>query len=202
MKCHRWEHELCPAHTWAGTHLLHLPVAWPKKDWIPSALSKISHTMGKYFQQRQQCILIIWTVYTCFFRSLHWCLLSAYECASVKMLMSQVAQWVPAMQEMQHTWVRSLGWEDPLEEGLAIILVFLPGESHGQRSLVVYSPWGWKESDTTERLSTHTHRILMSQKVYSPNHTQEQNKNHMDLSAYRERGMPSSGLLISTDAYC
>ena len=30
--------------------------------------------------------------------------------------------------------------------------VFLPGESHGQRSLVVYSPWGCKESDMTERL--------------------------------------------------
>ena len=30
--------------------------------------------------------------------------------------------------------------------------VFLPGESHGQRSLVGYSPWGCKESDTTERL--------------------------------------------------
>ena len=33
------------------------------------------------------------------------------------------------------------------------ILVFLPGESHGQRSLVGYSPWGHKELDTTE----HTH---------------------------------------------
>ena len=30
--------------------------------------------------------------------------------------------------------------------------VFLPGESHGWRSLVGYSPWGLKESDTTERL--------------------------------------------------
>ena len=28
--------------------------------------------------------------------------------------------------------------------------VFLPGKSHGQRSLVVYSPWGHKESDMTE----------------------------------------------------
>ena len=28
--------------------------------------------------------------------------------------------------------------------------VFLPGESHGQRSLAGYSPWGCKESDTTE----------------------------------------------------
>ena len=33
--------------------------------------------------------------------------------------------------------------------------VFLPGESHGQRSLAGYSPRGCKESDTTERL-THT----------------------------------------------
>ena len=29
--------------------------------------------------------------------------------------------------------------------------VFLPGEPQGQRSLVGYSPWGHKESDTTER---------------------------------------------------
>ena len=34
--------------------------------------------------------------------------------------------------------------------------VFLPGESHGQKSLMGYSPWGHKESDTTEHLSTHT----------------------------------------------
>ena len=32
-------------------------------------------------------------------------------------------------------------------------LVFLPGEFHGQRSLVGYSPWGWKESDMTEWLT-------------------------------------------------
>ena len=31
--------------------------------------------------------------------------------------------------------------------------VFLPGESHGQRNLAGYSPWGRKESDTTEQLS-------------------------------------------------
>ena len=35
--------------------------------------------------------------------------------------------------------------------------VFLPRESHGQRSLMGSSPWGHKESDTTERLNTHTH---------------------------------------------
>ena len=31
--------------------------------------------------------------------------------------------------------------------------VFLPGKSHGQRSLAGYSPWGQKESDTTDKLS-------------------------------------------------
>ncbi|KAB0384662.1 hypothetical protein FD755_006579 [Muntiacus reevesi] len=33
--------------------------------------------------------------------------------------------------------------------------VLLPGKSHGQRSLVGYSPWGHKESDMTERLHFH-----------------------------------------------
>ena len=33
--------------------------------------------------------------------------------------------------------------------------LFLPGNSHGQRRLAVYSPWGCKESDTIESQSTH-----------------------------------------------
>ena len=35
--------------------------------------------------------------------------------------------------------------------------VFLPGKYHGRRSLVGYSPWGRRESDTTERLHFHFH---------------------------------------------
>ena len=54
---------------------------------------------------------------------------------------------------MQEIWVRSLGLEDPLEKEMATHSVFLPGESHGQRSLVGCSPWGRKESGTTERLT-------------------------------------------------
>ena len=46
--------------------------------------------------------------------------------------------------------VQSLGWEHPLEEGIATDSVFLPRESHGERSLAGYSPWGYKELDTTE----------------------------------------------------
>ena len=53
---------------------------------------------------------------------------------------------------MQETQVQSLGWEDPLEKEMATHAVLLPGKSHGLRSLVGYSSWGRKESDTTERL--------------------------------------------------
>ena len=53
------------------------------------------------------------------------------------------------MQEMQETWVQSLSWDDPLEDEMATP-VFLPGESHGQRSLAGYSPYSCKELDMTE----------------------------------------------------
>ena len=41
-----------------------------------------------------------------------------------------------------------------LERSLGGGILFLPGVYHGQRSLLGFSPWGRKESDTTERLST------------------------------------------------
>ena len=37
---------------------------------------------------------------------------------------------------------------------------FLPGKFHGQRSLVGYSPWGHKESDTTEQLNIHESIVI------------------------------------------
>ena len=54
------------------------------------------------------------------------------------------------MQEMEETRVQSLGWEDPWSRKWQPTPVFLPGDSHVQRSLAGYSPWGRKESDTTE----------------------------------------------------
>ena len=47
----------------------------------------------------------------------------------------------------------NMGREDPMEKGMAPTPVFLPGQFHGQRSLVGYSPWGRRESDTTEQLT-------------------------------------------------
>ena len=52
---------------------------------------------------------------------------------------------------MLATHVPSLGQEDRLEgRAQHPTPVFLPGESHGRKSLVGYSPWGRKESDRTE----------------------------------------------------
>ena len=60
--------------------------------------------------------------------------------------MLQVVKNPPAVWE---TWVQSLGWEDPLEKGkgthFSILAWRIPW--------TIYSPWGRKESNTTERLS-------------------------------------------------
>ena len=49
-------------------------------------------------------------------------------------------------------WVKKIPWRRVWQPRS----VSLPGESHGQRSLAGYSPWGRKESDTTEA-TQHTH---------------------------------------------
>ena len=69
-----------------------------------------------------------------------------------------MAQMVKNLPAMRKTWVRFLGWEDPLEEGMATHSSVLAWSPHGQRSLAGYSPWGHKKSDTTERLSTENGR--------------------------------------------
>ena len=51
---------------------------------------------------------------------------------------------------MQETWVQFLGWEDPLEKGMATHSSIFAWTIHGQKSLAGYSPWGSKELDTTE----------------------------------------------------
>ena len=53
---------------------------------------------------------------------------------------SLVAQRLKRLPPMWGTWVRSLGQEDPLEKEMEPTPVFLPGESHGRRSLADYSP--------------------------------------------------------------
>ena len=49
------------------------------------------------------------------------------------------------------SWVRKVPWRSKWQSTPALLL----GKSHGRRSLIGYSPWGRKESDTTERLHFH-----------------------------------------------
>ena len=62
---------------------------------------------------------------------------------------SLVAQQVEGGQPGFDTWVGKIPWRRAWQP----TLVFLPGKSHGQRSLAGYNLWGHKESDMTERLS-------------------------------------------------
>ena len=68
---------------------------------------------------------------------------------------SLVAQLVKNPPAMRETWVQPLGWEDSLEKGMATTPEFWPGEFQG-----LYSPWGQKESDMTERLSLWIHGLI------------------------------------------
>ena len=69
---------------------------------------------------------------------------------SMKVKASLVAQVVNNPPAMQETLVQFLGWEDTLEKEMATHTSVPAGESHGQRRLAGYSPWGLKGSDTTE----------------------------------------------------
>jgi len=109
-----------------------------------------------------------------------------------------VAQLLDNLPAMPETQVRSLRQEVPLEEEMAThssILpgespwteepgglqsmgldmterlthaVFLPGKSHGQRSLAGYSPWGRKESDMTEHVSTEQMQTIIIRNMGLP----------------------------------
>ena len=77
---------------------------------------------------------------------------------------SLVAPMVKNLPSMQKTWVQSLGWEDSLEEAWQCIPAFLPRESPWKEEPGGFNPWGRKELDTTERLST-AHSMYLSQEV-------------------------------------
>ena len=75
-----------------------------------------------------------------------------------------------------HLWSREIPWRRKWQR----TAVFLPGESHGQRSLAGYSPWGCKESDMTEHTVTYCGRegflgmmILVNAGLGFPNEREE-----------------------------
>ena len=78
---------------------------------------------------------------------------------------SLVAQMVKNLPAVQETQFSSLGWEDFMEKKMQPSPIFLPGEFHGQRSLVDCNPWSCRESDTTGR-HIHTQALESCSTVY------------------------------------
>ena len=72
----------------------------------------------------------------------------------VQWWVSLVAQTEKNLPVVQETQLCSLDWEDPRRMEWQPTLVFLPGESHGQRSLAGYGPEGYQEADITGHAST------------------------------------------------
>jgi len=97
--------------------------------------SKMKHTDGEIYHLAwlEESVLWKWLYYPKQFTD--------------SMLVAQTVNSLPAIQESQvQSWVGKIPWR---REWLPTP-VFLPGEFHGQKSLVGYCPWGCKESDTTD----------------------------------------------------
>ena len=76
-------------------------------------------------------------------------ILGIFKCTVQWHQASLVVQVVKNLPTMQKTWVGKIPWGRKWQP----TPVFLPEEFHGQRRLRGYSPWGYKESDTTEWLT-------------------------------------------------
>ena len=90
----------------------------------------------------------------------HMCLVSKYSPPThnfcIPLLEAQTVKNLPAMWETQ---VGSLGWEDPLEKGLATHSSILAWRIPWTEEPGGHSPWGCKQLDTTKRL---THTVTLS----------------------------------------
>ena len=77
--------------------------------------------------------------------------------------MAGLPRWLRILLPMQETWVRSLGWEDPLEVGMATQFSILAWRIPQTEEPGSYSPWGCKKSDTievTEHARTHSRTCM------------------------------------------
>ena len=94
-----------------------------KAESAQAAIAKVAETGGLNQQASQFIFLQVW-------RRVFW--------DSTSLL----ALWWRTNGPVQEMQFQLLGWEDPLEKELATHSSILAGKSHGQRSLVGYSPWG------------------------------------------------------------
>ena len=79
---------------------------------------------------------------------------------------SSMAQMVKHLSTMREAWVRSLGWEDPLEKEMATHSSTLAWEIPWMEKPGRLRPWNHKESDTTEQL--HLRRRTWEPPIHNP----------------------------------
>ena len=132
LVCHHRTFQLQPLWHYWSEHRLGLPWYWMV-------------CLGN--EQRALCHFWNWSKY---------CILDSfvdYRATSFPLRTSLVAQMVKRLSAMRESWVGKICWRRKWQS----TPVLLPGKSHGQRSLIGYSPWGRKETDMTERLHFHFH---------------------------------------------
>ena len=105
-----------------------------------------------------------------------------------------MAQTVRNPLALQGTWVQSLDQiVFPFSLWRRSTLVFLPGEFHGQRSLVSYSPWDPKESDMAEQLTLFFFKTLQNCISFAKYQHESATGLHVDRHFFQNR---------LTEAYC
>ena len=110
--------------------------------------------------------LFLWvpSLFSLLASGLHYCCYYFYFLAGAS-LVAQTVKNLPPLQERPglDPWFGKIPWRREWQP----IPVFLPGEFHGQRKLAGYSPWGCKESVTTEQLThTYTHFLAASFSIW------------------------------------
>ena len=94
------------------------------------------------------------------YRSYLFCIMRYFQCSLLSSKESS-CQFKRLQRHRFYPWVRKISWRKAWQP----TPVFLPGESHGQRTLAEYSPWGCKELDTTQAHNTQRSALWNSGKV-------------------------------------
>ena len=122
-----------------------LPLVSLSPPEVPSSFPNVPFQWTPSIPQTSCCMLC--AVQSAHFHKPHF---DTSQCQFLSSLVGQTVKHLPTMWKTTgfSPWVRKISWRRKWQP----TPVFLPGKSHGRRSLVGYCPWGRKESDTTGRL--------------------------------------------------
>ena len=123
-----------------GTSIIDFHSGWTTSSYIPT--SSVQSLPFLHIPWNICCHLLIIVILI----GMRWYLIVILMCIflEAQRVKHLPARWRPRF----NSWVGNIPWRRKWQP----TPVLFPGESHGQRSLVGYSPWGRKESDTTEQL--------------------------------------------------